>query len=246
MKSASISAVATASLAVLLSGAQAQVTVTDDFNDGNDVGWVRYDPIGVGTYDFPAGGYRIQASASPNPMLGDARAASFRADASYSAFRVSADVVDFDITLLQAFGTAARVATPGLGTTDGYIFVYDNDADEMVIARLDNEVPTTIGSTSLSLDDTEDYRFVFSGSGSNFVGEVFNLTTGGGLFGSVTAVDSTYASGISGLLVAALDVVEEGDATFDNFVAVPEPVSSIMLVGAGGMLALARRRRFSV
>src|SRR5438045_8216546 len=49
-------------------GIQAQ---SDDFNDGNDNGWTRYDPLGdagVGpqaTFTFPDGGYRIRATKSP-------------------------------------------------------------------------------------------------------------------------------------------------------------------------------------
>ena len=47
------------------------VAQADDFNDGNDTGWVRYDPLGtvglgpMATYSFPNGGYRIQPRRHP-------------------------------------------------------------------------------------------------------------------------------------------------------------------------------------
>lgn len=240
MKTVRTSLVGAASFLILSLGVQA--AIVDNFNDGNDLGWVRYNPVGVGTYSFPDGGYRVQASAALNPDTGEGRAGSIRAEESFSAFRVSVDVVDFDVTLLQAFGSAARIGTLGIGTTTGYVFVYDNDADDIVIARLDGEVPTTIGIAPLSLDADDDYRFVFSGSGPGFLGEVFDLTNGGGLFGSVTATDATYASGSTGLLVAALGIVEEADATFDNFVAVPEPTAASLLLVSGLLMLTSRRR----
>ena len=40
---------------------------TDDFNDGNDAGWTRFNPIGVGSFSVVNGGYRLQTSPSPNP-----------------------------------------------------------------------------------------------------------------------------------------------------------------------------------
>src|SRR2546430_9566807 len=67
-------------LCCLLSlGARAQIS--DNFDDGNDGGWTRYDPLAPfgapATFSFPNGGYRIQAPASPDPVvLGTGRAGS--------------------------------------------------------------------------------------------------------------------------------------------------------------------------
>ena len=82
---------------------------TDDFNDGNDVGWNRYSPLtpfGVpGVFSFPNGGYRIQTTTpSPNPgSLGPGRAGSLRPE-NYTNFFVSIDIVDWNDSLPQASG----------------------------------------------------------------------------------------------------------------------------------------------
>src|SRR2546428_716119 len=57
----------------------------DDFSSGTDAGWTHLEPLSSfgapGMFTFPNGGYRLQASASPNPStLGPARAGSLRLD----------------------------------------------------------------------------------------------------------------------------------------------------------------------
>src|SRR5258708_1996342 len=68
---------------------RAQVLVSDNFNDGNDTGWTHFEPLAPfgapGTFSFPNADYRIQATASPDAMLGPGRAGSLRQDASTSA-----------------------------------------------------------------------------------------------------------------------------------------------------------------
>ncbi len=46
---------------------------TDDFEDGNDTGWTRFAPLaplGVTSYTFPGGGYRLSCNPSPNVASG--------------------------------------------------------------------------------------------------------------------------------------------------------------------------------
>ena len=84
----------------LIFGAHHARAQSDDFNDGNDNGWTRYDPISAvagprATYSFPNGGYRIQTLASPAPsQLGPARAGSLRTEVTYTNFFVSVDLID--------------------------------------------------------------------------------------------------------------------------------------------------------
>src|SRR5437899_12480833 len=69
---------------------------SDDFNDGNDNGWTRYDPLGdlgagpQATFSFPNGAYRIQATKNPlfPSAVGVARAGSLREDVTYTNFYV--------------------------------------------------------------------------------------------------------------------------------------------------------------
>src|SRR5438093_12751168 len=49
---------------------------SDNFDDGDDMGWAHYDPIGDflgaprGTWTYPNGAYRLQSSPSPSTSLG--------------------------------------------------------------------------------------------------------------------------------------------------------------------------------
>lgn len=225
---------------------------TDNFNDGDDNGWSRYSPLtpfGAGTiYTFPSGGYRIQAPASPNPALvGPARGGSIRLDTSYTDFSISVDVVNWDNDLDQVFGLAARITTPGLSTTKGYILTYFPVADQLNIQRLDNESPVLLAgsATGVVLNPANDYRFVFRGIGANLFGEVFDLTDLSTPVATIAQTDGLYASGSGGLFVATSNTgapMGAGDATFDNYLAVPEP-STIALLGMAALARLAGRRR---
>jgi len=241
----------TALVAVFYSSALS-APIVDDFNDNQDNGWTRYAPLGPAsaTFTLQNGTYRIQAAATPNPAVGDGRAGGLRLgqEETFSDFVVSADVVAFDGALLQAFGSLARITTPGAATTAGYGFVYDHESTEIIIVRIDGEVPTTIGTaTDLTLNPADDYRFVFTGTGSDFVGQVYDLTNGAALLGTVLATDAAYATGNTGLVSASLDNAHAADATFDNFSAVPEPSATIALLGLSGLAAgLTRRKAFRV
>ena len=90
---------------------------TDDFTDGNDDGWTRFDPIGTSPgspyalYQVQFGQYRLSSNPSPAPVkLGSARVGSYRADTVRANFTVVVDVVSWNAALDQAFGLLARVA----------------------------------------------------------------------------------------------------------------------------------------
>src|SRR5882762_5996171 len=70
---------------------------SDDFNDGLDDGWTRYDPLGTGIWVLNDGTYQLQSAVSPAPnQLGPARVGSLRDSESYSQFYVAVDVVAWD------------------------------------------------------------------------------------------------------------------------------------------------------
>jgi pectate lyase len=225
------------------SSAHAQI-FSDNFNDGNDNGWTRYQPLqpfgAPGTWSFPSGAYQIQAAGSPNPgTLGAGRAGSARTDINLSDFHVEVDVLNWNNSLSQAFGLSARVNQIGLQTTDSYLLLYlTGTSPSIVINRTDNEVPVAIGTgAAITLDPGQDYRFRFTGTGSSLMGQVFNLTNLTTPLATVSAIDGTYMSGNVGLLVASTSTAAgaAADATFDNFVVVPEPTSLALLgVAAAG------------
>ncbi len=131
----------------LAPGLQAQ---TDDFDDGDDAGWVRINPVaafgGTTTYSFPEGptgkGYRIQCNtATVIPGAGGTgRSFNLRTN-EYTDFFVAVDVLNWDDKLDQAVVLAARfrgesevldpcplgpgACTPGFGVMDGYVANYD-------------------------------------------------------------------------------------------------------------------------
>src|SRR5688572_30600580 len=101
-------------LAILPSYVNAQ---SDDFDDGNDAGWTRYDPIGshpqlpdIATFSFPNGNsYRIQTAPSPAPtQVGPGRAGSLRLDVNYTDFFICVDILHWNTNVNQAFGILDR------------------------------------------------------------------------------------------------------------------------------------------
>jgi hypothetical protein len=232
----------------------ASADIFDNFNDGNDIGWTRQNPlappVGQGaTFSFPGGNtYQISAAASPNPVgLGPARAGSVRMDESYTDFFQRVDIVDWDETrTAMAMGFLARVQLLGLGQTTAYVCVLEADGD-FYISRTVNEAPLTnflVGDVSFNLDPAADYRMTFSGTGTTLSAQLYNLADDSTPISSLTVDDGTYTSGSSGIFI--YDGAGTGTATavFDNYgSAVPEPATAGIL--ALGALVLANRRRRS-
>jgi hypothetical protein len=204
----------------------------DDFNDGNDAGWTRYNPIGVGSWSLPNGNsYRIRTAPSPDPMnFGPGRAGSLRNGVTYTNFYVAVDVINWDDTVPQAFGILARVTDAGPGATKGYAFTFDRGttatSGDVDISVITGEVPTgltLLGEDSFHLVPGRTYRFVFIGTGPNFEGRVYehpNLTTPVVQVMSLNP-DATYGSGVCGLVMYDNSSNDLGttDATFDNYFA---------------------------
>ena len=219
-------------LAGSVSNALAQV-LSDDFNDGNDAGWTRYDTIGShpafpdqGTWTFPSGGYRLQAAASPAPSaVGPARIGSLRPEV-YSDFYVAVDVVNWDESLDQSFGPFARLSTVGLGTTKGYVMTYQVRGKDIDISRVTDEAAERSvrqnGNGDVTLVLGKSYRFVFIGKGALLIARVYELPDTATPIVEISGTDTEpYTSGINGLLVYdnSNNANQIADATFDNYFA---------------------------
>ncbi len=227
------------SVAMLMLAAVSLRAQSDDFEDGNDIGWTRYDPIGshpqlpdIATFSVVSNAYRIRTVASPLPtVVGPARAGGIRQDVTYTDFYAAVDLVDWDETLQQSVGILARVREVGLGTTDGYVLTYNFRGKDIDITRFTEEDGaggnlTLVGDDKLELEKGKKYRLVFFGRGTDFGAQVFNLDNLSVPLVSVTASDATYSSGFCGLLVYdnSADTTMGTDATFDNyFAATQEP-----------------------
>ncbi len=223
---------------------------SDDFNDGNDNGWTRYDPISAvagprATYSFPNGAYRIRTAASPLPsQLGPARAGSLREDVVYTNFFVSVDLVDWDETVNQAFGIIARVKEPGLGSTDGYAMTFDFGGNDIDITWFTNEDPNRpngggvgTGPDHVTMVHGRVYRFQFIGRDSALKARVYELPNTTTPVAEIAGTDTHWVSGFSGLLIYDNSSTANGiaDATFDNYVAldVEPPRLNIQLLTFG-------------
>jgi hypothetical protein len=221
---------------------------TDDFNDNNDLGWTRYDPIGShpqipdqATFTVANGAYRIQTAASPLPStVGPARAGAIRTNVSYTDFYATVDLVDWDETLQQSVGILARIKDPGLGTTDGYVLTYNFRGQDIDITRFTDEDPdggnlALSGEDNLILEKGKKYRLVFWGKGTELGARVYDLANLDTPLVDCVGSDSTYPSGFLGLLVYdnSSAATMRTDATFDNYFAVTEEPPKLQIVDLG-------------
>ena len=231
LSSKSLALAAGCLLAGSVSSAIAQVQ-SDDFNDGNDAGWSRYDPLApfglTATFSFPNGGYRIQTSYQTGQAANPGRAGTVLPNV-YSGFYVSVDVVNWNDSLPQSAGILARVSTVGLQTTAGYAFTWDRGntnsatAGDVDISQITGEAPsgvTVSGSDAIHFTPGQSYRMVFIGRGSTLEGRVYQLPDTTTPLITVIGSDSTYSSGQNGLVVYDNNRgLSYTDVTFDNFYA---------------------------
>ena len=254
--SRSIAAITVLLLATAIS---ARAHVVFDFSAGTDDGWERYDPLGVASFSFPDGAYRIYAGASPDASFGPGRAGSAVAGVTVTDFVVSVDLVSWDATLQQSFGIMARASEIGPGTSNGYFLNYSpgpasgRPNGSLAINVLIGEVPQLGGAFSIitpDLDPSVGYRMVFEGVGDTLTGSIYALDDLNSALVSISATDETFSSGLVGLLVTDSSVItpsgnplNAADATFNNFAVVPEPSFAALFVGAGTLvIGLSRRR----
>jgi len=208
-----------------------QLFQSDNFNDGNDSGWTRYDalaPLGLNaTYSFPDGGYRIQTTYTTGVQQNPGRSGTVHPGV-YSDFYVAVDVVNWDDTLPQSFGLLARVQTPGLQTTTGYAFTWDRGnptnatAGDLDISSITGEAPSnvTTGPSGFRMEPGRKYRMVFVGRGSALEGRLYETSDLVNPLIVIQGTDTTYSSGQNGMVVFDNSGGRfPTDATFDNFYA---------------------------
>jgi hypothetical protein len=239
-------------------------TISDDFNDGNDNGWLRYAPLtnvpGVGVL-APANfsvtenhAYQMGSANPPSQAAGPARAGSLRADATYTDFVEQVDLTEWTGFTDQAVGLLARVTNyqgGQPGQLNGYAFTYSTGDNSLLLSRVVAEAPDVVGEAPVPVPLVvgQDYRLVFRGVGGVFTGELYDLNNLTTPLQTVTYTDtSPMPSGIGGLVAFSNVGTDGAGATFDNYLAsppppVPEPtaVGSLLLAAAGA--AMPRRRR---
>jgi hypothetical protein len=219
-----------------LAGASSAMAQVDDFNDGNDTGWTRYDPgsqltlLGApfnvpGNYSLPSGGYRLKGFAFPGMFgAGPVRMGSYRNDVNYSNGRAAVDLASWDQSLKQAFGLLFHAKNLYLGGTEGYTINYNNEVGDFQINLVYAESPTTLGTATFLVDpNTGPYRIEAEGYGSLMVARLLRASDPGNPILSVIANDGTYPDGKSGVFTyddgPAPDMELGCDVTFDNYAA---------------------------
>lgn len=223
------------------------IAQSDNFDDGNDTGWIRYSALTIVgapvTFSFPTddlGGkaYRFQCPAPSVDAAGPARALSYPSNIR-SDFFTAVDLAGFDKDLNQAFGYVFRGETIGLGTTTGYILNYDTQQSSggrgqlqinRVVGERDNG---TIGAANVTLDPNRRYRLVLTASGADFEARIYDLADLTSPLASFPANDSTYSQGIVGLFNYSrfTPVTDKSagraDTTFDNYLTAEKAPSSV-------------------
>lgn len=212
---------------------------SDDFNDGNDAGWSKYEPLksfGAATSIAVSGGaYTLSCDPSPNePQLGPARCGALRPE-SYGTFCVMVDIVNWDPAEDTSMGILARLGpNVGLGTTNGYAFTYQGKDGDVQISRVTGEAPTDLsGTPDVTLTPGNRYRLVFFGIGSHLEGRIYDLNDLSNPLVTAIGTDDTYSAGTCGLVVFA-DENTRASATFDNYSAgtgTPPPLTVNIAAG---------------
>ena len=221
---------------------------TDDFNDGNDTGWTRMDPISqiVGassaalgnTWTFPGGtAYQLTAGPTPDAQAGPGRLGSVLTGETHTHFVCGVDLLPgWDARPNVAVGVLARIQ-PGFGpgATSGYGFTYQTNGADVQISRLDNEeAHEVVPPVDVSLDPSQGYRLVLMGTGDYLEGRVYSLADLSTPLVVVFGNDATYAQGHSGLVIYDNGGGQGATATFDNFSVTPlEPPALDVLTSPG-------------
>lgn len=200
--------------------------VEDDFDDGNDEGWTRGNPLeaggGMAQWTFPNGNsYRMAAGVSPAPgLLGPARCGSYRDEVTYEdAVYVAADLIAWDESQEQDIGLLALVSEPGLGTLDGYALTYDVDAGGIFLSRLVDEQPaeTVTSAPGVMLTEGESYRFILQAFRGQFLVEVYANDDPADPLVVLLGFDDAYRTGFCGLFNSGGADDAATGSTFDNY-----------------------------
>lgn len=221
---------------LLACGAHAQsTTVSDDFDDGDDEGWLRYDPIATSlgqqpggngsTWRVTDGAYQLTAVPSPSSQLGPGRLGALQPRAFHIDFCLQADLrPGWDARPNLALGLLARIQPgfAGAGTLNGYALTYQTRFQDLQLSLVRGEVPTGLTpATPVALDPTRAYRFVLIGSGPRLVGRVYAAEDLLHPIASTSGTSADFSAGIAGLVVYDNGGGQGALGTFDNFHAAP-------------------------
>jgi hypothetical protein len=191
-----------------------------DFSVTPPGSWLRSNPVGIGVYSFTGGVARLSGPAPSTffyNISGPARLALF-GPTTFSQTVISADLVAWGATR-NIPGVIARATNIGLGTTCGYSFGVIPSTGEVAVHRVTGELPTPISAvTFITLTPGHSYRIMLICTGSIITGRIFDVANLAYPIIELSAVDSTYTSGLAGILNST-DGQVAIDVSFDHFLA---------------------------
>jgi hypothetical protein len=218
----------------------------DDFNDGNDEGWLHYDPI-PGKYSFPikSGSVSYKMESVWGSIFSPGHIGSINMqEPAHTKFHVEADLLNWTYNWGEDIGLLARMQEPipSFFLPEGYALLLRNDKNgksksrKLMIVKSQGGISFPIFLTKeqgrLMLpapDPSGDYRLKFWSSDGYLWGQIIDKSTGKAIMMSdgktytdriYAAEDGDYTSGRSGLIayVHIVGYKAEGvSPTFDNF-----------------------------
>lgn len=228
---------------------------SDDFADGNDDGWLRYDglkALGVAPAKFEVrdGAYHIHAPAKPGlttPSNPPRAAAFYPTNEVFRDFEVAVDLVDWDEPSKTNIGLLARARNIGLGKSEGYFFVHQPNLGRVHVSIVRGEAGYLLGQAPITLDHSHKYRMVFSGVGVYLIGQVFDLANPGVPLVTVHARDEVFPDGLTGVVCFAGVGDKDADGTVDNYaVKVGDITDPTISIGPAPALKLAFATQFPI
>ena len=175
----------------------------------------------------------------PGGSIQWARPMAYRTDSDLADFHIEVDVTDYS-NASQNIGIQARHSKPGFGGNLGYLLNYHPLSRSFQLWRSTADHPSGIArlkTSSVDLGESKGFRLVFKGSGDALTGEIFPLNDPNNALAKLEAKDSTFDSGLVGLVTIATGGNIRTDATFDNFIAydpncpplAPEPLADLLV-----------------
>lgn len=223
---------------------RAHAATFDDFNDGNDEGWLHYDPI-PGLFSFPteSGSVAYKMESSPGWLLSPGRIGSINMqEPAHSKFHVEVDLLNWTYNWGEDIGIVARVQEPlpSFFLPSGYALLLRNDRDgrpasrKLMIIKSSGGIsfPNFMIKSGAMLpapDPSGDYRLKFWSGDGGFWSQIIDKSTGEPIkmWNGNNYVDRIYAaedgeftSGRTGLIayVHIVSYTAEGvSPVFDNF-----------------------------
>jgi len=224
----------------------AHAATFDDFNDGIDDGWRRYNPI-PGKFSFPleSGSVAYKMKCPWGSLLSPGRIGSINMnEPAHTKFHVEADLLNWTYNWGEDIGLLARMQEPipPYFLPKGYALLLRNDKNGnpasrklMIVKSMGGIIPPIFLSGEQGRlmkpapDPSGDYRLKFWSSGGMLWGQIIDKSTGAAIMMSDGSTytdrisapeDGAYPSGRSGL-IAYVHIVSyraEGvSPSFDNF-----------------------------